>query len=126
MAELCEKLGYARTETVTLTRVLNANVRKDRGGKAFNMGSATARQIEEKLNLERGWMDTPPSYNEIHSREDPKSKAMLLLEQMSPEQALVAHAFLLRLLNQKKNRATVADAAQTATVIPFQPRRRGE
>lgn len=102
MAELCEKLGYARTETVTLTRVLNANVRKDRGGKAFNMGSATARQIEEKLNLERGWMDTPPSYNEIHSREDPKSKAMLLLEQMSPEQALVATRLLTAIAEPEK------------------------
>lgn len=124
LAELNEKLGWARTDP-KLTQIRNANARAGRE-KPYQMGDAMAREIEDKLKIERGWMDTPPSYNEIHSREDPRAKAMLLLEQMSPEQATVAHGSLLRLLNQKKNRATVADAAQTATVIPFEPRRRGE
>lgn len=57
MANLCEKLGYARNETATLTRILNANVRHDRGGKPYNMGSPMAREMEEKLLLEVGWMD---------------------------------------------------------------------
>ena len=57
MANLCEKLGYARNETATLTRILNANVRHDRGGKPYNMGSPMAREMEEKLQLEVGWMD---------------------------------------------------------------------
>ena len=58
MANLCQLLGYARTETATLTRILNANVRHDRGGKPYNMGSPMAREIEEKLSLGLGWMDT--------------------------------------------------------------------
>jgi hypothetical protein len=86
MASLCEKLGYARTETATLTRILNANVRHDRGGKPYNMGSPMARQIEEKLLLDVGWMDTPPSYAELHGEEDPRTKVMLLMESMPPDQ----------------------------------------
>ena len=63
MANLCEKLGYARNETATLTRILNANVRHDRGGKPYNMGSPMAREMEDKLQLELGWMDN------VHNRE---------------------------------------------------------
>lgn len=58
MANLCEKLGYARNETATLTRILNANVRRDRGGKPYNMGRPLARHIEDTLKLGTGWMDT--------------------------------------------------------------------
>lgn len=71
MANFCQLLGYARTETATLTRILNANVRHDRGGKPYNMGSPMAREIEEKLSLGLGWMDTPPTYLELHGDEDP-------------------------------------------------------
>ncbi len=86
MASLCEKLGYARNETATLTRILNANVRHDRGGEPYNMGSPMARKIEEKLSLGLGWMDTPPSYAELHGEEDPRAKVMLLMEAMPPDQ----------------------------------------
>lgn len=86
MAELCQKLGYARTETATLTRILNANIRHDRGGKLYNMGSPMAREIEEKLSLGLGWMDTPPTYVELHGDEDPRTKVMLLMEAMPPAQ----------------------------------------
>ncbi len=86
MASLCEMLGYARTETATLTRILNANIRHDRDGKPYNMGSPMARQIEEKLSLELGWMDTPPSYAELHGMDDPRVKVMQLMEAMPPDQ----------------------------------------
>jgi hypothetical protein len=86
MANLCELLGYARNETATLTRILNANIRHDRGGKPYNMGSPMAREIEEKLSLGLGWMDTPPSYAELHGEEDPRTKVLLLMETMSPDQ----------------------------------------
>ena len=86
MASLCEKLGYARNETATLTRILNANVRHDRGGEPYNMGSPMARKIEEKLSLGHGWMDTPPSYAELHEEEDPRTKVMLMMEAMPPDQ----------------------------------------
>lgn len=58
MANLCEKLGYARNETATLTRILNGNLRKDRGGKPYHMGAPLARKIELVLELGKGWMDT--------------------------------------------------------------------
>lgn len=86
MASLCEKLGYARNETATLTRILNANIRHDRGGETYNMGSPMARKIEEKLSLGLGWMDTPPSYAELHGEEDPRAKVMQLMEAMPPDQ----------------------------------------
>ncbi len=59
MANLCERIGLARNETATLTRVLNGNARKERGNKLYEMGSATARNLETKLGLPEGWMDTP-------------------------------------------------------------------
>ena len=86
MASLCELLGYARNETATLTRILNANVRHDRDGELYNMGSPMARKIEEKLSLDVGWMDTPPSYAELHGEDDPRTKVMLLMEAMPPDQ----------------------------------------
>jgi len=86
MANLCETLGYARTETATMTRILNANIRHDRGGKPYNMGSPMARQIEQKLSLDHGWMDTPPTCAELHGNEDPRTKVMQLMEAMPPDQ----------------------------------------
>jgi hypothetical protein len=86
MASLCELLGYARNETATLTRILNANIRHDRGGEPYNMGSPMARKIEEKLSLGLGWMDTPPSYAELHGEEDPRAKVMQLMEAMPTDQ----------------------------------------
>lgn len=95
MAQLCQQLGYARTETATLTRILNANIRHDRDGKPYNMGSPMARQIEEKLGLEAGWMDTPPTYAELHGDNDVRAKAMALMEQLPADQWATA----LRLLD---------------------------
>lgn len=90
MANLCETLGYARTETATMTRILNANIRHDRGGKPYNMGSPMARQIEQKLSLEHGWMDTPPSPLELYGENDPRTKMQQLMDGMSPEQLSMA------------------------------------
>jgi hypothetical protein len=59
IADLNEKLGYERNDT-RIARIRNANERKDRPGKVFQMGDAQAREIEDRLGLERGWMDTPP------------------------------------------------------------------
>lgn len=47
------------------------------------MGDPTAREIEEKLSLDIGWMDTPPSYAELHGEEDPRTKVMKMMENMS-------------------------------------------
>jgi hypothetical protein len=85
MADLCQLLGYARTETATLTRILNANVRHDRDGKPYNMGSPMARQIEVTLKLPVGWMDTPPTYAELDDENDPRAMIQHLVEDMPPE-----------------------------------------
>lgn len=80
-AALNEALEWPRTDS-RLSRIKNANVRTDREGKVFNMGDAIAREIEKKLNLEEGWMDTPPTYFELHGLEDPRAKVLELMEHM--------------------------------------------
>lgn len=101
MAELCQQLGYARNETATLTRILNANIRHDRDGKPYNMGDLMARYIEEQLGLEKGWMDTPPTYEELDP--DPLVSALLkvarqLVEENRPDDLAhlvrVGHTFV--------------------------------
>ena len=82
MADLCQALGYARKETAGLTRILNANLRHDRDSQPYVMGSTTARRIEIALNLEVGWMDTPPTYAEIHGESNPRALAMAVMEKM--------------------------------------------
>ena len=83
MANLCQLLGYARNETATLTRIMNANVRHEREGKVYNMGSPMARQIEETLGYDSGWMDTPPTYAELGG--DDRQAQMLLAMESIPE-----------------------------------------
>ena len=80
MASLCQKLGYARTETAGLTRILNANIRHEREGKPYNMGSPMARQIEVKLGLPVGYMDTPPTYAELTGENDRQTEMWLAME----------------------------------------------
>ena len=50
------------------------------------MGDEQAREIEQKLSLGLGWMDTPPSYSEILGDDDPRTKVMQLMEAMPPDQ----------------------------------------
>ena len=102
MAELCQLLGYARNETAVLTRIHNANIRHDRGGKPYVMGGPMARHIETVLELPEGWMDTPPTYAEILGEEDPRTKVLLLMEAMPPDQWAMA-ARLLDALAQPAN-----------------------
>lgn len=85
LANLNELLGYERTNS-QLSRIRNKNMRTDRPGKFFIMGDDQAREIEQKLSLDTGWMDTPPSYLELNGEEDPRTKVMLLMEAMPPDQ----------------------------------------
>jgi hypothetical protein len=85
LANLNEALGYERTNA-QLARIRNKNKRSDRPGKEFVMGDAQAREIEQKLSLDVGWMDTPPTYAELHGEEDPRATVMLLMESMPPDQ----------------------------------------
>lgn len=85
MADLNEALGYERTHS-KLARIKNKNQRSDRPGKFFVMGDDQAREIEQKLSLGLGWMDTPPSYLELLGDDDPRTKVMQLMEAMPPDQ----------------------------------------
>lgn len=81
-AAINEALQWPRTDS-RLSRIKNANARTDRAGKVFQMGDAIAREIEQKLNLPEGWMDTPPSYSEIHNQEDPRAMVLQLMDGMA-------------------------------------------
>ncbi len=54
IAALCRLLDMSES---SIGRIVNGNLRHDRGGKPYQMGSPTARTIEEKLDLEAGWLD---------------------------------------------------------------------
>lgn len=100
LANLCEAIGLERTATAGLARIANANVRHERGGQVYNMGSPQARDIEAKLGLPVGWMDTPPTYAELHGTEDPVSKGLEVLQAMEPEMQPIALRLLVALVEQ--------------------------
>jgi hypothetical protein len=100
LANLNDALGLDRTDS-TLSQI-RTGATHSKTGKTRGMGDNLARKIEEKLGLVRGWMDTPPTYDEIHGKEDPKTQAMLLLELMSPEQARVATRLLTAIVEPEK------------------------
>jgi hypothetical protein len=81
LANLNEALGYERNDT-RLARIRNANARSDRPGKVFQMGDPQAREIEDKLGLERGWMDTPAGYPDLS---DPRIQHVLKVMEAMPE-----------------------------------------
>lgn len=84
LADFNVEMGYERTES-KFSRLRNASARADRPGKSHQMGDAVAREIEDKLKLPTGWMDTPPTYAELHP-DDRIAHAMRVMEAMSPYQ----------------------------------------
>jgi hypothetical protein len=84
LAALNEAIGLDRTDA-TLSQI-RTKAPHSKTGKPRVMGDDLARKIEEKLSLDLGWMDTPPSYAELHNDEDPRTKVMLLMEAMPPDQ----------------------------------------
>lgn len=85
LVNLNEALGYEKTSS-KLSRIRNQNARSDRPGKFFEMGDEQAREIEALLKLPNGWMDTPPTYEDLLGDHDPRSKVMQLMEAMPKEQ----------------------------------------
>ena len=83
LADLNEAIGLVRTDA-TLSQI-RTKAPHSKTGKPRVMGDDLARKIEERLSLEAGWMDTPPSYAELHGEEDPRTKVMLLMEAMPPD-----------------------------------------
>jgi hypothetical protein len=59
VAKLNRAMGWEDTNA-RLYQIHNRSVRADRGT-LYEMGDPTARQIEKKLGLDEGWMDTPPA-----------------------------------------------------------------
>ena len=102
---LIEKLPKTEINASTVARIANANVRHDRGGAPYVMGSPMARQIEIALGLPSGWMDTPLTYADMHGEDDPRTKAMQLMESMPPDQWATA----VRLLDALAQPATQAN-----------------
>jgi hypothetical protein len=101
VAALNEALSWSRTDP-KLTQIRNGHMRAGRD-KPYQMGDAMAREIEEKLSLDLGWMDTPPSYAEMQGDDDPRTKVMQLMEAMPPDQWPTA-VRLLDALTQPANR----------------------
>jgi hypothetical protein len=91
LSELNARLGLLRRDS-TLSQILNSS--RSSAGKTKIMGSDLARRIEETLELEVGWMDTDPAYDnaaqrlsqeamqlarEFDRRSEPERQAMLTL-----------------------------------------------
>lgn len=77
-------LGWAKNDP-KLSQIKNNNKRPGRDA-TYQMGDSMAREIEEKLSLVRGWMDNPPSYEELLGDDDPRTKVMALMEQLPRDQ----------------------------------------
>lgn len=84
LAVLNEALGLDRTDA-TLSQI-RTQAPHSKTGKPRVMGDDLARKIEQRLGKEVGWMDTPPTYAELHGETDPRAKAMALFEALPPEE----------------------------------------
>ena len=80
LADLNEAIGLVRTDS-TLSQINNQSAHS-KTGTPRAMGDVLARRIEKALNLERGWMDTPPTYAELAGGDDPRVKVALAMERM--------------------------------------------
>lgn len=81
IANLNVALGWPRTDP-KLAQIRNANTRPGRD-KPYQMGDSMAREIEEKLNLERGWMDNAP--NPFDLSNDVRIATVVKLMEAMPE-----------------------------------------
>jgi hypothetical protein len=84
VANLNRALDWEETNA-RLYQIHNRSVRADRGT-PYEMGDTTAREIERRLNLALGWMDTPPTYAELLDERDPRAKAMAVFESLPVDQ----------------------------------------
>lgn len=104
VANLNRALGWEVTNA-RLYQIHNRSVRADRGT-PYEMGDPTAREIEATLQLGLGWMDTPPSYADLHGPDDPRTKVMLLMEALPPDQWPTAVRILDALVQPAKANGT--------------------
>lgn len=104
IAALNVAVGLARTDA-TLSQIKNKSVHS-KTGTPRSMGDPMARRIEQQLELPAGWMDTPPTYNELLGEEDPRTKVMQLMESMPPDQWSTAVRLLDALAQPAKGNGT--------------------
>lgn len=83
VANVNRALGW-EDNNARLYQIHNKSIRADRGT-PYEMGDPTAREIEEKLGLPTGWMDTPPTYGELDGENDPRAMIEHLVQEMPPE-----------------------------------------
>lgn len=81
IANLNVALGWPRTDP-KLAQIRNANTRPGRD-KPYQMGDAMAREIEEVLGLERGWMDNASNPYALPS--DSRTATLLRIMEAMPE-----------------------------------------
>lgn len=79
-ALLAEKIGKSPAQ---LSQWKNASLSAT--GRERAMSSDIAREIEDKTGKPRGWMDTSPTYAELHP-DDRIAHAMRVMESMTPYQ----------------------------------------
>lgn len=89
-----------------------------------------AREIEDRLSLERGWMDNPISAAEQAETGNQRAKIAQLMDSLPEDQLAVALRLLMRLRNQPKAMAPRADRQGVAVVLFFpsthHPKKGGE
>ena len=83
-AALNKLIGWESTNA-RLSQIGAGSIRSGRNT-PYVMGDDMAREIEHALDLPNGWMDTPLTYSELHGEDDPRTKAMQLMETMPPDQ----------------------------------------
>ena len=93
IADLNQALGWPRTDP-KLSQIKNNNKRPGRDA-SYQMGDAMAREIEDRLSLERGWMDNPISAAEQAGTGSQRAKIAQLMDSLPEDQLAVA----LRLLD---------------------------
>lgn len=99
--KLNEALGRSKTDS-KLNAIANEISRTDRPGKIFKMGDQMARDIEVRLSLPTGWMDTPPSYIELNDEGDQKAKLWAVMEKLPADQWATAIRLLDALVEHPK------------------------
>lgn len=92
IAELNTAIGWARTDP-KLAQIRKGHARSQTG-KAYKMGESMAAEIENALKLPRGWMDTPPTYAELHNlredEHDPRMMAHKIMDGLSDDKIELA------------------------------------
>lgn len=104
LADLNEAIGLVRTDS-TLSQINNQSVHSTTGTPRA-MGDVLARRIEKALSLERGWMDTPPTYVELHGENNVHAKLLQVMESIPEDQWATATRLLAALAQPVQKNGT--------------------